>query len=454
VALESFGVREAGKPEPVNADTVFQLASVSKPIASTVVAALVGRGLVCWDAPVSKYDSDFALSDRYVTRNVTFADLLSHRSGLPDHGGDELDDNGFGRDQIQRRLRQLRLYPFRGQFFYTNQGFTAAALAAAKAYGKSWEETSAEVLYRPLGMTSTSSLYSDFIHAPNRSSIHIWENGGWVAKYRRQPDAQSPAGGVSSSARDMAQWMKLLVGHGTFGGQQVVGKNALDESHRPLLVNSRADTADQRSGFYGIGWGTPIDDMGRVRWSHSGAFGLGASTNVTILPADELGITVLVNTQPIGVPEAMVETFLDILQFGDRRQDWVPLFRQLFLALVKAPVDPPANPLPPRENGAYVGAYTNAYLGDIQITERSGRLALTIGPDHATFPLDHFDGDTFAYYPPVERADGASGVITNLGGAPVAKAPVRFEVKSGHGHASVVHLENYDEVGLGTFHRR
>jgi CubicO group peptidase (beta-lactamase class C family) len=454
VALESFGVREAGKPEPVNADTVFQLASVSKPVASTVVAALVGRGLVRWDDPVSKYDPDFALSDRYVTRNVTFADLLSHRSGLPDHGGDELEDNGFGRDQIQPRLRQLRLYPFRGQFFYTNHGFTAAAVAAAKAYGRSWEETSAEVLYLPLGMTSTSSRYSDFIHAANRASTHIWENGGWVAKYRRQPDAQSPAGGVSSSARDMAQWMKLLVGHGSFGGQQVVDMNALDASHRPLLVNGPAATADQRSGFYGIGWGVSIDDMARVRWAHSGAFGLGASTNVTILPADELGITVLVNAQPVGVPEAMVETLLDILQFGDRRQDWVPYFRKLFLALVPPPVAPPANPLPPRENAAYVGTYTNTYFGDIQITEQGGHLALTIGPDHATFPLDHFNGDTFAYYPPVERADGASGVITNLGGAPSAKAPVRFEVKSGHRHASVVHLENYDEAGLGTFHRR
>src|SRR3546814_12100484 len=80
VYARGFGVREAGRPEPVDTDTVFQLASVSKSIASTVVAGVVGRGLVEWDQPVRASLPAFTLSDPYVTAHVTIADMLSHRS--------------------------------------------------------------------------------------------------------------------------------------------------------------------------------------------------------------------------------------------------------------------------------------------------------------------------------------------------------------------------------------
>ena len=84
VYLKGFGVREAGKPETVDADTVFQLASVSKAIASTVVAALVGEKVVSWDDPIIKRDPGFQMYDSWVTREVTLRDMFAHRSGLPD----------------------------------------------------------------------------------------------------------------------------------------------------------------------------------------------------------------------------------------------------------------------------------------------------------------------------------------------------------------------------------
>src|SRR4051794_10203113 len=94
VYLKGFGVRQAGKDEPVDADTVFQLASVSKPITSTILAILVSLGLIDWDERVIDLDPDFRLYDPWVTREVTLRDLLCHRSGLPDHGGDLLEDLG------------------------------------------------------------------------------------------------------------------------------------------------------------------------------------------------------------------------------------------------------------------------------------------------------------------------------------------------------------------------
>ena len=132
IHLKGFGVREAGKEQQVDADTVFQLASVSKPIASTVLAALVGEGSINWDDRVIDRDTGFRLSDPFVTREVTLRDLLCHRSGLPDHAGDLLEDLGYERAEVLRRLRFVKpASGFRSQFAYTNFGYTAAAVAAA-----------------------------------------------------------------------------------------------------------------------------------------------------------------------------------------------------------------------------------------------------------------------------------------------------------------------------------
>ncbi|MEO8925910.1 MAG: serine hydrolase domain-containing protein, partial [Caulobacteraceae bacterium] len=184
-----FGVRDTASVASVDADTVFQLASVSKPLASTVVAELVGEGKIAWDSKISDLDPAFQLAEPYVTREVTIADLFSHRSGLPDHAGDLLEDLGFSRAETLRRLRyQKGGGAFRAAYAYTNFGFTEAAVAAVKPYGLGWEDAAQARLYRPLGMTSTSSRYADFLTRPDRALGHVKVNGAWVAKFKRDPD--------------------------------------------------------------------------------------------------------------------------------------------------------------------------------------------------------------------------------------------------------------------------
>lgn len=95
IYAKCFGVREVGKQELVDANTVFQVASMSKPITSTVLAALVGEKKIGWDDRVSDHDPSFVMYTPYVTRELRLRDLLCHRSGLPDHAGDLLEDMGY-----------------------------------------------------------------------------------------------------------------------------------------------------------------------------------------------------------------------------------------------------------------------------------------------------------------------------------------------------------------------
>ena len=96
-----------GKPATVDADTVFQIASMSKPVSATVVAKLVGEDLVAWDSRMVDLNPRFALHDPYPTAEVTLRDLFAHRSGLPGTSGDDLEAIGYDRDTIMQRLRLI-----------------------------------------------------------------------------------------------------------------------------------------------------------------------------------------------------------------------------------------------------------------------------------------------------------------------------------------------------------
>ena len=136
VFLQAFGVRQVGKPDPVDVDTVFQLASVSKPLSSTVVSALVSDGKISWDSRIRDIDPGFALQDELAAAAVTVGDLFAHRSGLPGHVGDDIEELGFTQGEILHRLRLAKpAYSFRNGYSYSNFGLTEGAVAAAKNLG-------------------------------------------------------------------------------------------------------------------------------------------------------------------------------------------------------------------------------------------------------------------------------------------------------------------------------
>ncbi|WP_296809175.1 serine hydrolase [Thiocapsa sp.] len=456
VYIKGFGRRSLDGEARIDAETVFQLASLSKPVAATVVAAAVdraridrpgvdgkdgGRAGVDWDDPIVHRLPDFALKDPTITPRVTIADLFAHRSGLPDHAGDLLEDIGYGRAEILSRLRFYPLAPFRASFAYTNFGLTAAAEAVARAAGTSWEDLSRDLLYGPLGMTSTSSRFADFVSTPNRAIGHIRRDGVWmVTPEVRQPDAQSPAGGASSSVTDMAQWMRLVLGEGTLDGKSVIASETLARIHAPNLMSSPLHEPSSRPSFYGLGLGVGVDSAGRVRWSHSGAFVLGAATTLAMLPSESLGILILTNGQPVGAPEGIAASFLELVETGEIRHDWPALYGDAMAGLYDwhtAFGEAPATPAPARPLAVYTGRYANDLYGPAVVEATEAGLVLRLGPSPMAFALSHFDGDAFTFQPVGENALGMSGAV------------FAFE----DDRAASLQIEYLDEDGLGTFRR-
>ncbi|EFV90754.1 beta-lactamase, partial [Dietzia cinnamea P4] len=476
VALaEGFGVLSTETGEEVDARTVFPLASISKSVSATVVAAESAAGEVDWDTPVREHLPWFALSDPRVTEEVTVGDMFAHRSGLPEHAGDDLEDLGYERPAILHGLRHLPLEPFRTSYAYTNFGLTAGAESVAAAAGTPWAELGRERLFDPLGMSDTSFSYEELLDRGNRAVGHVRapaaesgeSSGEWIpADPARDPDAQAPAGGLSSSVTDMARWMSMVLDDGKGpGGAQVVPSEALRQALTPQSVSAPPQAAADRTGSYGYGFNIGTSSSGRVQWSHSGAFALGAGTAMFMMPSLDLGIITLTNAAPTGVAETINARFADYAQYGDPALEWRELYTEQFGPLLDPVGDlvstrQPSAPAPPRPAEELLGLYRNDYFGEIEVrrtvadeasdagasdddasaaeSSDSGpsgaELALAVGPGPLVWPLEHWDGDTFAVSPVGENwPRGSRGSVT-------------FE-------GDTVTVELLDANGLGTFTR-
>lgn len=409
IYAQGFGVRSTETGIPVTPDTVFQLASVSKPLGATAVAAAISTGALSWDTPVAPLVSGFSLSNAEILSKVTVGDLYAHRSGLPGDFGNDLEQFGFDREHIFKKAYLEPLTPFRETFSYSNFGLTVAGVAAAAATGKDWEEFTEAFIFSPLGMTQTTYSHADFVKMENTASLHQKVDGRWIPGSERNADAQAPAGGANSNVLDLSRWMRMILAEGMFEDRQVVSKEAL----APMLeiqIKTAADSSEGSTG-YGFGMGVDIDPHGKSTWTHSGAFTNGASTQVYLEPELELGIITLTNGWPVGVPEAINATFVDFVKFGKPTRDWLKVTGEAFSPYteITRTIDgrkKPEQPEPAGELKSYSGNFISDYVGEASITLEGQSLVMTLGPNGSTrIPLNHWDGNVF-YFSGLGLPDG------------------------------------------------
>jgi len=403
VYVRCFGVREVGKPEKVDKDTVFQLASISKSFTTTMLAALVTEREIAWDDPVEKYWPGFALWDPWVSRHVAFRDLMAQRSGLPEYAGDELEQFGYGRLEILRRLRYLEpVAGFRAAYAYQNALPTAAAEGASRATGLSWERLVRTRLLAPLGMSSTVLTYRAYLDALDRSGSHTLVNGTMQAGTPQDDDVMAPAGGVSSSIADMVLYLRVQLNGGALAGVRVAGAEALAATHAATTV-----IGDDEAGptAYALGWQTH-SYLGRRVVQHGGDFSAGVSTMISMMPADGVGIVVLTNAFPEGhaLATALTNTLYDLFIQGASQEDWLAEQQRLLQDAMKGsildpyehlPEVPPADAASPRARVVYEGVYANAYYGNVTVKRGPGSgLSIKLGRG-ATLRYVPWDGDTW-----------------------------------------------------------
>lgn len=408
VFAKGYGVLELGKAPAVDENTLFAIASNSKAFTAAALAILVDEGKVKWDDKVTKYLPSFELYDPYVTRELTIRDLLSHRSGLATFGGDLLwYESEYSRDEILRRIRFLKpTSSFRSRFGYQNILFLAAGEVVAKVTGKSWDEFVKERFFVPLSMKRTVTSHADLLNSANVAMPHNEVEGKLRVIRYGKVDNIGAAGGIKSSVADMAQWLRLQLGRGTYEGRKLFSSTASREMWTPHTVfggiSEQAEKFNPTRHFslYGLGW-ILNDYQGRLQVSHGGGLD-GMTSQVALMPEEKLGVVVLTNSEtPLSV--ILANKVLDVF-LGVTPRDWNSEFlvrskdnetsrkeADRKRELSRVPKTTLSLPLP-----AYAGTYSGEMFGDAKVTEEGGKLLLRFLPSpYFVGDLEHWHFDTF-----------------------------------------------------------
>ncbi|MCY7349348.1 MAG: beta-lactamase family protein, partial [Cytophagaceae bacterium] len=274
ILAKGYGVREMGKSDKVDENTLFMIGSNTKAFTATALAMLEADKKLTLNDPVTKHLPDFKLYDPAVTRQVTLTDLLGHRLGLRTFQGDFTywTSNLSRQEVIQKFGLNKPLYGFRTRYGYCNAGFvTAGEVVPIASGGTLWEDFIREKIFKPLGMNRALALSAEIIKATNAAVSHTWYEGQLLKLPYPAIDNLAPAGSLSSSAREHANWLLMQLDTGRFEGKQVVPKEAILKTWTPqTIVNTDKSTlSPNQFGLYGLGWFIN-DYAGRRLISHDG----------------------------------------------------------------------------------------------------------------------------------------------------------------------------------------
>jgi CubicO group peptidase (beta-lactamase class C family) len=403
IYAKGYGVREVGKPATVDERTMFAIGSSSKAFTAAAVAMLVDSGKVNLDAPATAYLPGFQLYDNYATREITVRDLLSHRSGLARGEliwyGSEND-----RDEILRRVRFLPpTWSFRSQFGYQNIMYLAAGQVAAKVTGQSWDDIIRTRIFQPLGMTSSNTSITALQGLEDVATPHANVNDTVRALPYRRIDNIAPAGSINSNVVDMAQWVRLHLGDGKFGGKQLISKRLMDEMHSAQTVIKldptwKAMNPSAHLMAYGLGWFLS-DYEGKYLVQHGGNID-GMTALVAMMPEEKFGMVILSNMNGSQMPTTIMLRALD-MQLKRPARDWSAQMRartDSLMARARAAQSRTAqrvpNTKPSLALAEYAGTYADSAYGVVKVAESNGTLTFTYGPTWRG-PLEHWHYDTF-----------------------------------------------------------
>jgi CubicO group peptidase (beta-lactamase class C family) len=407
IYARGFGVRESGKTDAIDPDTLFQVGSTTKAFTTAALAILVEEGKIRWDEPIIESLPGFQLQDPWLTRNLTIRDTVTHRSGI----AVSLYPYLAVMDSSQA-IRQLRYVgsngAFRNTFVYDNLMYAVAGQVIEAASGIAWSEFVRHRLLQPLQMSRSGASPYEFWDARqvaptffgsaaggvssteqardvNMAMPHaLDEQGSLVVLPWRSYDNASAAGALVSSAAGMANWLTLHLNEGCFEGRKLLKKETVLELHATQNLHSGIDERlfDETPQGYAMGWWR-AQYRGQTHLEHGGGM-IGFPAYAALLPDMQLGVVVLSNS-----PKAVYGDFTLGYLFHKAIASWI---FDRFLGL------------PPRDwSRELLSRSRRAQQGTQENEEKLTRSRLSGKPP--SLPLERYAGE-------YEDMSGHSGLVT------------------------------------------
>ena len=399
VYARGFGVREIGRPAPVDTHTLFAVASNTKAFTATLLAMLVQQHRLRWDDPVTKYLPWLQLDDPWVTRQLTVRDLVTHHMGYSTWEGDLVwYGSTYPVDTVLHRWRAVPPQSsFRSRFGYSNYGYIAAGRIIEAVTDTSWNDYVRVHLLDPLGMKETTTHVADLANRADVATPHTIRDDSVVTTPYRPLENAPGAAALNSNVTDMARWLRFQLRNGNWDGHQLVDSAALAETRTPQTLLRLSSTAHRlwpstHFSAYGMGWFLR-DYKGRLLVMHDGGMD-GMLSQSGFLPEEHLGVVILTNYDDQSLFQALLYRVLDAY-LGGSRTDWSRTYLEL-RGKPEERADTSAAAAPALPLAAYTGTYHNDMLGDATVTLANGSLHIAIAAHPGLeAPLHHADHDAF-----------------------------------------------------------
>lgn len=403
LVAKGYGLRDRENQQPADADTLFAIGSSTKAFTALTVALLAEDGKLALDDPVREHLPGFALHDEYASRNLTVEGLLCHRSGLPRH-----DLVWYGskrsRSEIFAGLRHLQPNrQLRAAWQYQNLMYMTAGYLVGQKTKSTWEAFTRQRILDPLGMKRSNLSVEVSKRDANAAQPYVLNDDKLELVPFRNLDAIGPAGSINSSARDMAQWLRMLLGKGSLGkgkaARRIASRATIEGLMRPRMVMP-GGRGGKEFGYrtYALGWMVQTY-RGQLMVHHGGNID-GFSALVTLVPDADLGVVVLsnlgANPSTALIPRWVTDQVLELPAI-----DWLARTKQAVAARKKATAKAAAGKRGKRVEGtrpahpleSYAGEYVHPGYGTLTVSGDGKVLRARL--NGIVTSLEHFHYEVF-----------------------------------------------------------
>jgi CubicO group peptidase (beta-lactamase class C family) len=305
ILQKGFGLRDVEAGLPVTDETLFAIGSNTKTFTAMAAVISADEGKLSLDDPPKKYLPYFKLRDSEADAQVTLRDLLSHRAGLQPHGADSAwIGNKHTREEVIRIGMQVKsTAKFRAKMQYNNIMYSAVGEAVAKAQNSTWEEVVASRIFKPLGISAGN--FSS--HAMQQAKDYSWGYKDQDGKLKRLSalenlDSVAPGGSINLNAKELGQWLRLLLGGGAIDGRRIVSEIGFKQM---LQKHSQ----DDKGGGYGLGLHIGNWSGHAVYW-HSGKLD-GFHSVLMFVPDKHLGFAAVANVSKSKLMDETIDLMFD-----------------------------------------------------------------------------------------------------------------------------------------------
>ena len=406
VFKKTYGVKSILSNEPVNENTLFNMASTTKAIIAISVGMLVDQGKLNWEDKVLQHLPGFKLSDPYITADARVKDLLIHNLGIG--GADMLwiKDSLSTAETVKRFQYKKVAYPLRSGFGYQNIMYAIAGQLIESVSGQHWTDFVDDNIFEPLEMNRSQTKSVNILQVGNYVTPHVDDiQDGMLNIGYTFSDQIGPAGMIWSSINDMSNYLTFLVNGGIFNGDTLLQASTFQYLFRPHSIISKSlfptvVLTNQNWNTYGLGW-FQQDYRGIKLDFHTGS-NPGLIALAGVMHDHNTAVYVFANLDHAELRHAIMYKAFDLFVFSDDSRDWHKEVFELYSGLkdkkIKNLSDRDSSRIlgtsPSLALTEYAGIYENKLFGKAKIEMDEGQIKINFN-DYISYTISHWHYNTF-----------------------------------------------------------